>query len=157
MSSTTISKSTPTVVLPAAGQNRRMFPLNTLEHKSLLTVGGQPLLIAALRDLADHGFQRAVVIQSQPVGSARLEQVVADHRLPIEVEFVQQAEPRGMGDAILRAGDQLEGPFCVVAPYQVRAGRITPTVPFAAFHRDTQFAVDVPVQVGGRCFRRLHG
>jgi len=82
------------------------------------------LLIAALRDLADHGFQRAVVIQSQPVGSARLEQVVADHRLPIEVEFVQQAEPRGMGDAILRAGDQLEGPFCVVAPYQVRAGRI---------------------------------
>jgi choline kinase len=52
----------PTAVILAAGVARRLAPLTDRTQKSLLPVGGRPILARMLAALADAGVQRVVIV-----------------------------------------------------------------------------------------------
>ncbi|GAC1658452.1 MAG: UTP--glucose-1-phosphate uridylyltransferase GalU [Candidatus Dormibacteraceae bacterium] len=86
------------VVIPAAGRGTRFLPLGWGTPKEMLPIAGRPLVEHAVREAADAGFDKAVIV----VSTAK--QAIRDHfaaiDLPIPVEFAVQNEPRGFGDAV---------------------------------------------------------
>jgi UTP--glucose-1-phosphate uridylyltransferase len=99
-----------TAVIPAAGLGTRMAPATRALSKAMLPLGGKPVVQHLLEELAAAGLARAVVV----VGHGA--QIVAAHlhglELGIAVELVDQPEPRGLGDAVLRAAPAVGGsPF----------------------------------------------
>ena len=99
-----------TAVIPAAGLGTRMAPATRALSKAMLPLGGKPVVQHVLEELAAAGLARAVVV----VGHGA--QIVAAHlhglELGIAVELVDQPEPRGLGDAVLRAAPAVGGaPF----------------------------------------------
>src|SRR5688572_21533238 len=110
----------PTVVILAAGENSRFFPLNTTTHKGALTLLGKPLIVRTLESLEQNGFEHVVIIVSQKdYNDVGLSNFVANYQFKMKIEFVLQSEPKGMGDALLCAKQHIQGHFAVVFPYAV--------------------------------------
>jgi len=111
-----------TAVVPAAGLGTRMAPATRALSKAMLPLGGKPVVQRVLEELAAAGLARAVLV----VGHGA--QVVAAHlhglELGIAVELVDQPEPRGLGDALLRAAPALgAAPFvCALGDAVVTPG-----------------------------------
>jgi UTP--glucose-1-phosphate uridylyltransferase len=104
-----------TAVIPCGGLGTRLQPITRWLPKELLPVGLRPVLYWALDEIADAGLQRAIVITS-PLKPA-IEAAGRTYPGPIELEFVPQRRPRGLGDAFLCARDLLAGaPFAAVLP-----------------------------------------
>lgn len=110
----------PPVVILAAGANTRFFPLNTQVHKGGLILGGQPLINQTLSNLAQHHFQEVMIIVSPT--DQELRQRVGQLDLGLDVSFIEQPQPTGMGDALLQVADQLPERFCVIRPELTIAG-----------------------------------
>ncbi len=87
----------PVLVILAGGASSRMWPLR---EKSLLHFGEEPLLLSQLRRYQSLGFQEAVIV-GNPANAEDIRALVADIT-NLKVEVVVQAEPQGMGDAILQ-------------------------------------------------------
>lgn len=87
----------PVLVILAGGASSRMWPLR---EKSLLHFGAEPLLISQLRRYHALGLRRAIVVGNP----ANVEDIRGLLRaLPVmDCEVVVQAEPKGMGDAVLQ-------------------------------------------------------
>lgn len=97
---------TPTVaVVLAAGRGTRM---RSSRPKVLHQAGGKPLLGWVLEAARDAGCDRALVVIGHGADEVR-EKFSAD-RSPLEVEWVEQAEQRGTGDALARAVEALDAP-----------------------------------------------
>lgn len=76
-------------IILAAGQGKRLEPLTDDTPKTLLEVGGRPIIEHILRALEANDYERAVVV----TGFGR--EQVEDHCLPresLEIEFVHNAE-----------------------------------------------------------------
>lgn len=90
--------STPTLIILAGGASSRMWPLR---EKSLLRFGTEPLLFAQLRRYQALGF-RDVVIVANPDNHADMTTLAM--QIPqMAIRVVVQAQPEGMGDALLAA------------------------------------------------------
>jgi NDP-sugar pyrophosphorylase family protein len=110
-------------VVLAAGESSRFWPLSARAHKSLFVLDGMTLLERTLRSLADAGVQRFVVVQSPATASpVRPSDVLPDSIAPID--YVEQPEPAGQGDAVLRCADLLADTFLLVQPENINAGVI---------------------------------
>jgi UTP--glucose-1-phosphate uridylyltransferase len=104
-----------TALVPCGGLGTRMRPVTEWVPKELLPVALRPLLHWTLDEAARAGLARAIVITNPDKPS------VADAarawRGPLEVEVVPQPAPRGLGDALRRARERLDGaPFAVLLP-----------------------------------------
>jgi UTP--glucose-1-phosphate uridylyltransferase len=78
-------------------------------------VGLKPLLYWTLDEAADAGLLRAIIITNPH--KPMLEAVARNYQGPLELEFVPQDHPRGLGDAFLRARDNLgESSFVALLP-----------------------------------------
>ncbi len=55
----------PTVVILAAGENSRFFPLNQTTHKGALSLLGKPLIVRTLENLEENGFEHIVIVVSK--------------------------------------------------------------------------------------------
>lgn len=80
-------------LIPAAGKGSRSgldFP------KTLQTVDGVPILVRLLRALQPVARQFTVIVS--PAGRASIAETLG--RYGLDAELVEQAEPRGMGDAV---------------------------------------------------------
>lgn len=96
--------STPILIILAGGASSRMWPLR---EKSLLRFGHDPLLLAQLKRYQALGFEEAVIV-GNPENQADIAGLVA--QLPsLKTQVVVQPEPKGMGDALLRAEPALDG------------------------------------------------
>ncbi len=140
---------TPILIILAGGASSRMWPLR---EKSLLRFGAEPLLFAQLRRYLAIGFQDIILI-ANPENRADLAALAA--QLPqINIRVVVQAEPKGMGDALLQAAPALPSragvPIYVTQVHDVvddqlhldllRAWRAEPTSSFiAGYERDEYF------------------
>lgn len=92
------SPQAPVALVLAGGANSRFWPLR---EKSLLPLLGQSLLHRHLAALAGAGIRDGVIVGTA-ANAAQLEAEAA--ALPaLRMRVVVQAEPRGMGDAILTA------------------------------------------------------
>jgi UTP--glucose-1-phosphate uridylyltransferase len=110
-----------TAVIPCGGRGTRLHPITRWLPKEILPVGLRPILHWTLDEAADAGLLRAIVVTNphKPL----LEVVARNYEGPLELEFVPQDHPRGLGDALLRARDHLAGsPFLALLPDNLFAG-----------------------------------
>jgi UTP--glucose-1-phosphate uridylyltransferase len=144
-----------TVVIPAAGQGTRLLPSTKVTPKELLNVYDRPALQFAIDEAIALGVERIVIVihpdkraireylTPRPGtvrdlfarGKPKLGAALSDLDVPrrIEIVFVDQNHPRGLGDAILCAeGQTLPGPFGVILPDDLIFGR--PCLPEMAEH-----------------------
>jgi UTP--glucose-1-phosphate uridylyltransferase len=111
-----------TAVVPVAGLATRLRPLSRGVPKGLLPVAGRPVVQHVVDELAACGIGRVVLVTGR--GRAAFAAHFADSGGP-EMVCVDQPEPLGLGDAILRAAPVLDGPF-VIALGDALLGRGTP-------------------------------
>jgi UTP-glucose-1-phosphate uridylyltransferase len=106
------------VVIPAAGEGRRFYPLTRVVPKELLLLGDRPLLHHALDEVASAGFDGAVIVVApwkRPLFEAYFEAAGS----PIPAEVVVQEVAAGIGDAVLRASRYAGERFGVLLPDDV--------------------------------------
>ncbi|HET6576894.1 MAG TPA: sugar phosphate nucleotidyltransferase [Gemmatimonadales bacterium] len=127
-----------TAVIPCGGRGTRLHPITRWLPKEILPVGLRPILYWALDEAADAGLLRAIIITNphKPV----LEAAARNYEGPLELEFVPQDHPHGLGDALLRARDPLAGsPFLALLPDNIFEGP-NPTATVLATCRATGLA-----------------
>jgi UTP--glucose-1-phosphate uridylyltransferase len=118
------------VVIPAAGLGARFLPVTRAVPKELLLIGDKALIHHALIEAERGGFEGAFVVISKQKSSIRtyfesdpvLERVLmergdtsavarlheaADLALRMRLTFIEQPEPLGLGDAVLRCRSEV--------------------------------------------------
>jgi UTP-glucose-1-phosphate uridylyltransferase len=140
-----------TAVIPCGGLGTRLHPITRWFPKELLPVGLKPVLYWALDEVAGAGLLRAIVITNPH--KPMLEAVARNYPGPLELEFVAQDHPRGLGDALLRTRDNLAGsPFMAVLPDNLFHGP-NPTSAVLATYGATRLATvllaDIEVKDAG--------
>lgn len=95
-------------VVPAAGRGTRLQPRTDERPKALVDVGGRPLLAHVLETLAPHVTGYVVVVGYRG-GQIRDRFGAAFDGHPIT--YVEQAEPRGLADAVLQAEPVVDADF----------------------------------------------
>jgi UTP--glucose-1-phosphate uridylyltransferase len=115
-----------TAVIPAGGLGTRLLPLTRAVPKELLPVWKRPVLDYALEEAAAAGIERVVIITAP--GKEALQTYFADRRLTYDcapkgltLDFVEQREPRGLGDAV-RCGAPAGEPIAVLLPDELLIG-----------------------------------
>ena len=127
-----------TAVIPCGGLGTRLHPITRWVPKEVLPVGLKPVLYWTLDEAAAAGLLRAIIITNphKPI----LETVARNYPGPLELEFVPQDHPRGLGDAFLRARDHLAGsPFLALLPDNLFHGP-NPSAAVLATYRSTGLA-----------------
>ncbi|MBA3346135.1 MAG: NTP transferase domain-containing protein [Gemmatimonadales bacterium] len=127
-----------TAIIPCGGLGTRLHPITRWLPKEMLPVSLRPVLHWALDEAADAGLLRAIIVTNphKPV----LEAVARSYPGPLELEFVPQDHPRGLGDAFLRARDHLAGsPFLALLPDNLFVGA-NPSAAVLAVYRATGLA-----------------
>jgi UTP--glucose-1-phosphate uridylyltransferase len=124
-----------TAVIPCGGLGTRLHPITRWLPKEMLPVGLKPVLYWALDEAADAGLLRAIIITNPH--KPMLEAVARNYQGPLELEFVPQDHPRGLGDALLRARDNLGGSsFVALLPDNLFQGT-NPTAALISTYRKT--------------------
>ncbi|MDP2480396.1 MAG: NTP transferase domain-containing protein [Candidatus Palauibacterales bacterium] len=101
-------------VIPAAGRGSRMSPTAADLPKALLDAGGRPLLAWLLAGLGASVTDVCVVVDPAHAREATFREALSPHLGDRRLHFASQSEPRGVGDAVLRARELVRGPFLVV-------------------------------------------
>ena len=124
-----------TAVIPCGGLGTRLMPITRWIPKELLPVSLKPLLYWALDEIAAAGLLHAIIVTNP--ARPMVEAVARNWQGPLELEFVPQERPRGLGDALLRSRDLLCGsPFIAVLPDNLFQGD-NPTRRVLEVYRDT--------------------
>ena len=97
-------------VILAAGESSRFWPLNQ-KHKSLLKIMGRPLIFYTIESLKKAGIRDIIIVQGP---KKDIENELRRYRMEVNIKYVIQPEPKGMGNAILHARDFLEDQFFVL-------------------------------------------
>jgi UTP--glucose-1-phosphate uridylyltransferase len=110
-----------TAIIPCGGLGTRLAPITRWIAKEMLPVGLRPVLYWTLDEAAAAGLLRAIIITNP--NRPMLEAAARQYQGAIELEFVPQDHPRGLGDALLRARDHLAGaPFLALLPDNLFSG-----------------------------------
>lgn len=134
-----------TAVIPCGGLGTRLHPITRWLPKEMLPVGLTPILYWTLDEAAGAGLLRALIVTNphKPI----LEAAARNYQGPLELEFIPQDHPRGLGDALLRTRDHLAGsPFVVLLPDNLFEGA-NPTAAVVGTHRATGLATVLLAQV----------
>lgn len=107
-------------VLLAAGAASRFWPLGEDRHKSCFELMGRPIVAWTLESLHRAGVREAIVVQRP---ARDVEAALQSPPVGLDVRTAIQAEPRGMGDALLAAREHLHEPFLLVHAHQIDADR----------------------------------
>lgn len=117
-------KALPIVIL-AGGENSRFFPLNHSSHKGLISISGRSLLIRLLENCSENGFKRFILIHNTKTSSTDLKSLSQQAKsIGVDLSLLPQLQPQGMGDALLKARDNLPDQFGVCSAYHIQAGDI---------------------------------
>ena len=114
-----------TAVIPAGGLGTRLLPLTRAVPKELLPVWKRPVLDYAIEEAAVAGIERVVIITAP--GKEALQAYFAGGATydcapnGLTLDFVEQHEPRGLGDAV-RQGAPAGEPIAVLLPDELLIG-----------------------------------
>ncbi len=100
-------------VILAAGESSRFWPLNAA-HKSLAKIMGKSMIEWTIEGVRKAGINDIIVVQDPG-------RDIEKHLAAKGVRFVVQAEPKGMGNAILQAEKFLKDRFFVLNPNHIDA------------------------------------
>lgn len=104
------------VVILAAGESSRFWPLNKEQHKSLMKLRGKPLIYWTVKNLADCGIKDIIII-SDPRLLIKNE-LGNGQDLGCRISYAVQKKPLGTGNALFQAKDLIKEPFIVLHPYK---------------------------------------
>lgn len=114
-----------TLVVPAAGAGTRLLPLTAAVPKELLPLVDRPALDYVLAEGVQAGLTRVIVV-TRPTKRGIEEYLGAGgagRREPLDLRFVQQEVPLGLGHAVRLAAAHTEGaPFAVALPDDILTG-----------------------------------
>lgn len=118
--------STIPVIILAAGNSSRMFPLSESRHKSALPLGGMTMLTRTIQAVADDGFTNIVAVINPNCDQTELAQEIESHAPKAACSFAVLDAATGMGDALLAALKVLGSTeqFFVMAPYHFGATKV---------------------------------
>lgn len=119
-----------TAVIPAGGLGSRLLPLTRAVPKELLPVWKRPVLDYALEEAAAAGIERVVIVTAPD--KEALQAHFADRRALLNysqgaradsfsLDFVEQDDPLGLGDAVRRGAPTGE-PVAVLLPDELLIG-----------------------------------
>ena len=101
-------------VVLAAGVGRRLRPFTNLLPKTLLPIRGTPVLETLLRGLGQIGIREVCVVVGH-LGD-RVRTFAGDgSAFGVRVSYLEQAEPRGTGHALLQAAPFVDDTVMVLA------------------------------------------
>jgi NDP-sugar pyrophosphorylase family protein len=103
-----------TALLLAAGTGSRLRPLTKNAPKCLTEVGGQPILERLIKNLAEYGIERLVVVIGHLGGQIR--DFLTHKAGDIQVEYVSSPEYRTTNNiySLWMAREQIQEPFLLV-------------------------------------------
>ena len=109
-----------TAVVPAAGYGSRMKPLTMSIPKEMLPLGHLPVIEHTVIELVSSGIKRICIVirKVKEIIKEYFDKRKSFYR-KVEFNFAYQKEPLGLGDAIRKAKDFIEGnPFVMAIPDQ---------------------------------------
>lgn len=112
-------------VVPAAGRGTRLRPLTDDRPKGLVDVGGRPLLSHVIETLAPHVESLVVVVGYR---GDRIREHFGDRFGELPISYVEQDDPAGLADALLRADPAVDGPFLQLNGDNVLRGNVDEVV-----------------------------
>lgn len=108
-------------VILAAGESSRFWPFNS-EHKSLVKIMGKPIILYTIQGLISSGINDIVIIQGP---KKDVEQELKNYpEYNKHIKYVSQSEPKGMGDALIKAKGLLAEKFLLVLAERIDCGEI---------------------------------
>lgn len=115
-----------TAIIPAAGKGVRLLPYTANMPKTMISVAGKPILGHILEQVENCGIKKVVLI----VGYKKeaIVEFVRSQYPHLEVSFVEQKEPKGLGHAIYLAKDSLSGPCFILLGDTIIDGDLRPFV-----------------------------
>jgi NDP-sugar pyrophosphorylase family protein len=88
-------------IVMAAGEGRRLRPLTNRWPKPVLPIGGHPVVVTVLRELAAAGCSPVTVVTGHL--AEQVEALLGGGAFGTEVVFARQTRPDGSADAVSRA------------------------------------------------------
>lgn len=115
-----------TAIIPVAGKGVRLLPYTAHCPKTMLTIAGQPIIAHILEQVEACGIKKVVFI----VGYKKeiFMDYIRKHYAHLQVEFVEQDHPKGLGHAIYLAKQKVQGPCLVVLGDTIIDGELKPLV-----------------------------
>ncbi len=96
------------ILMLAAGESSRFWPFSERDHKAFLKIGNKTIIENVIDRL--QGYDIILVINPKNDAVKRIKE-------RYDVKLVEQDNPIGMDDAILRSKDFLKEDFLVIMPY----------------------------------------
>lgn len=115
-----------TAIIPVAGKGVRLLPYTAHCPKTMLDVAGEPIIAHILRQVEACGIKRVVFIVGYQKES--LIEFIRSHYKHLDVTFVEQDEPKGLGHAIYLAKQAVQGPCLIVLGDTIIDGELKPLV-----------------------------
>lgn len=122
-------------VILAAGKGSRLHPLTLSRSKAMIPILGKPIVERVLETFVANGVHEVVMVVSRLDGDVR-SHFEHHQRLPVQIQFVEQAERLGMANALGLAAPYIDGPFILSA-----CDNLTPPAHVAEllhFHQEQQ-------------------
>jgi UDP-N-acetylglucosamine diphosphorylase / glucose-1-phosphate thymidylyltransferase / UDP-N-acetylgalactosamine diphosphorylase / glucosamine-1-phosphate N-acetyltransferase / galactosamine-1-phosphate N-acetyltransferase len=104
-------------VILCAGASSRFYPLNCYTHKANVPLLGKPIYEHTIESIKRSGITDIVVV----IGKDNFvkEKLGNGEKLGVTIRYSIQEEPRGMGDALLKAKDVLDDKFFVLHAHHI--------------------------------------
>ncbi len=107
------------VVLLAAGKSSRFYPFNDT-HKALFEIAGKPIIVHTIEEVKKAGFTDIFV--SAPKKSEVRSLLGDGKRFGVSIQFIDQEEPTGAGEALRMIESKISGDFFLLNPNRVEFG-----------------------------------
>jgi len=101
-------------VILAAGRGTRLLPITQMRTKAMLPVLGKPMIARIITALAFCGVREFILVTS-PTDQEMSTYFLSSPIPGVEIQFVEQFEPRGMAHALICAEPWINGDFILSA------------------------------------------
>lgn len=120
----------PPVIILAAGESSRFWPLSTHGHKSLHRLHGKAIIEHTVESLASAGVTEVILVQSPIARAAHFphrtveDQLGDGARYGVTITYVEQTRANGPGPSLQLALPYVSGDFFVANPESINAGAV---------------------------------
>ena len=120
MSPANTEAATDKALIPAAGRGTRMAPISSLIPKELVPLGATPAIRSIVQEALDADIHQIgiVVRKEKPLLQEYLDSLLSEPGFEgVTFTYIEQAEPKGLGEAIASARDFLgEDSYALLLP-----------------------------------------
>jgi len=105
-------------IILAAGESSRFWPLNQ-KNKSLIKIMGRPLIWYTIDSLKKNDIKEIIIVQGK---KKEIEDELKNYNFDLDIKYIIQKEPKGMGDALYQVKDFLNNQFLLLDVARFEAG-----------------------------------